>query len=178
MKVRDAMSPSVVTVRPDASILEASELMLKHDIGGLPVVDRRGRLVGIVTERDFLRPAHRGTGYRRPRWLQVLIGEAKVSEDHEQATNRKVAEVMTENPITVGDETPLEEVVSLMDRHDFSRLPVLRDGKLVGIVARADLLRALVRSLRKTSAVSKQDEDLRASMTELERQSWLHRTRS
>jgi CBS domain-containing protein len=85
---------------------------------------------------------------------------------------------MTGDPITVSDETPLEAVVSLMDRHDFSRLPVLRDGKLVGIVARADLLRALVRSLRKTSAVSKQDEDLRARMTELERQSWLHRTRS
>lgn len=57
MKVRDAMSPSVVTVRPDASILEASELMLNHDIGGLPVVDRQGRLVGIVTERDFSGPA-------------------------------------------------------------------------------------------------------------------------
>lgn len=178
MKVGDVMTSRIVSVRPDASVLEACELMLKHDISGLPVVDPLGHLVGIVTERDFLRPVHRETDYLRPRWLQVLIGEAKVKEDHIHASHLKIAEVMTENPITVDDETPLEDVVRLMDAHDIARLPVLRGGKLVGIIARADLLRALVQSLRKTTAVAEQDADLQARMTELERQSWLHRTRT
>ena len=69
------------------------------------------------------------------------------------------------------------EVVALMDHHRIHRLPVMRDSKVVGIVSRADLLRALVQSLHKTSAISKRDEDLRARMTELERELWLHRTR-
>jgi CBS domain-containing protein len=178
MKVRDVMTRSVVSVRPDASILDAAELMLKYDISGLPVVDKDGCLIGIVTERDFLRPAQRGTEYKRPRWLQVLIGQAKVTEDHARASDRKIAEVMTGNPIVVTDATPLDQVVRIMEERQINRLPVMRQEQLIGIISRADLLRALVQSIRKTSAASRQDADLRAQMTELERQSWLHRMRS
>jgi len=178
MKARDVMTSAVVSIRPDDCVLAAGEVMLRHDIGGLPVVDGSGRLVGIVTERDFLRPVHRNTSYRRPRWLEILTGEAKVNEVHGRVAACKIAEVMTENPITVSDETPLEDVVRIMDKHEINRLPVLREGKLVGMIARSDLLRALVESLHTTHAVSTQDADLRARMTELERQSWLHRMRS
>jgi CBS domain-containing protein len=175
MKVRDVMSSPVVSVRPDTSLLEAGELMLRHDISGLPVLDGEGRLVGLITERDFLRPTGYAPGYKRPRWFQVLSGQAK--DDFARQANRKVADIMTANPITIAEDTPLEEVVGLMDHHYIHRLPVMRGAKLVGIVSRADLLRALVQSLRKTSAISKRDEDLRARMTEIERESWLHRTR-
>jgi CBS domain-containing protein len=174
MKVRDVMSSPVVSVAPDTSLLEAGELMLRHDISGLPVLDKEARLVGIITERDFLRPTGCGPGYKRPRWFQVLTGQAK---DGFRQPSRKVADVMTAAPVTITEETPLVEVVALMDHHRIHRLPVMRNSKVVGIVSRADLLRALVQSLRKTTAISKRDEDLRARMTELERESWLHRTR-
>lgn len=174
MKVRDVMSSPVVSVAPDTSLLEAGELMLHHDISGLPVLDREARLVGIITERDFLRPTGCGPDYKRPRWFQVLTGQAK---DGLRQSNRKVVDVMTADPVTITEEMPLEEVVALMDHHRIHRLPVMRDSEVVGIVSRADLLRALVQSLRKASAISKRDEDLRARMTEIERESWLHRTR-
>jgi CBS domain-containing protein len=175
MKVRDVMTSPVVSVGPDTSLLEAGELMLRHDISGLPVLDREARLVGLITERDFLRPTGSGPDYKRPRWFQVLTGQAK--DESSRQSNRKVADVMTAEPVTITEETPLEEVVRLMDHHCIHRLPVMRGAKVVGIVSRADLLRALVQSLCKTSAMSKRDEDLRARMTELERESWLHRTR-
>jgi CBS domain-containing protein len=175
MKVRDVMSSPVVSVRPDTSLLEAGELMLRHDISGLPVLDGEGRLVGLITERDFLRPTGSGPDYKRPRWFQVLSGQVK--DGFRRQSERKVADVMTVDPVSITEETPLEEVVGLMDHHCIHRIPVMREAKLVGIVSRADLLRALVQSLRKTSAISKRDEDLRARMTEIERESWLHRTR-
>lgn len=175
MKVRDVMTSPVVSVGPDTTLLEAGELMLKHDISGLPVLDKDARLVGLITERDFLRPTGSGRGYQRPRWFQVLTGQAK--DGFRRHADRKVAEVMTADPVTITEETPLEEVVGLMGHHLIHRLPVMRGAKLVGIVSRADLLRALVQSLHKTSALSKRDEDIRARMTELERESWLHRTR-
>ncbi|MBK5198486.1 MAG: CBS domain-containing protein [Methyloceanibacter sp.] len=175
MKVRDVMTSPVVSVGPDTPLLEAGELMLRHDISGLPVLDREARLVGLITERDFLRPTGCGPDYKRPRWFQVLAGRAK--DEFGRQSNRKVADVMTAGPVTITEEMPLEEVVGLMDHHCIHRLPVMRGAKVVGIVSRADLLRALVQSLRKTSVMSKHDEDLRARMTELERESWLHRTR-
>jgi CBS domain-containing protein len=174
MKVRDVMTREVISVPADASVLQAGELMVRHDISGLPVLAADGRLVGIVTERDFLRPG-RPCGDLRPRALQVIAGQ---SAPPERYPARKVAEVMTPSPITVGEETPLEEVVRVMDSQSIKRLPVLRDGRLVGIVARGDLLRALVQSLRRVSEAVKEQEAARARLTELERQSWLQRTRS
>lgn len=175
MKARDVMTSSVVTVGPDTSLLAAGGLMLRHDISGLPVVDKEARLVGIITERDFLRPTGSGPDYKRPRWFQVIADQVK--DGVRRQPHRKVADVMTANPITITEDTSLDEAVRLMDHHCIHRLPVMRGAKLVGIISRADLLRALVQSLCKTSALSKRDEDIRARMTELERESWLHRTR-
>jgi CBS domain-containing protein len=175
MKVRDVMTSPVVSVGPDTSLLEAGELMLRHDISGLPVLDKEARLVGLITERDFLRPTGSGPGYKRPRWFQVLAGRTK--NETARQFDRKVGDVMTPNPITTTDEAPLEEVVGLMDHHRIHRLPVMRGAKVIGIVSRADLLRALVHSLCEASAMSKRDESLRERMTEIERESWLHRTR-
>ena len=178
MKVGDVMTRSVISVGPDASVLEAGELMLDHDISGLPVVDAQGQLIGIVTERDFLRPPRRGTEYKRPRWFQVVTGQAGVEDGFDHQSARKIAEVMTPAPITVTEEMALDEAVRLMHDHDVTRLPVVRAGKLVGIIARADLLRALIKAVRETAVASEKDQALRARMTELERQSWLHRTRT
>jgi CBS domain-containing protein len=177
MKVLEIMTSRVVSVRPEDSILQAGELMLQHDISGLPVVDSDGRVVGIVTERDFIRCAA-ACGDVRPRWLEVLIGRAELSDGAARRCERRIADVMTRNPVTATEDMPLEDVVRLMDTHRIKRVPVVRDGRLVGIVCRVDLMRALVRSIRAGHGATKRDEALLSHMAELERQTWLHRTRS
>ncbi len=178
MKVRDVMTSPAVSTRIDSSVLEAGELMRKNHISGLPVLDDQGRLAGIVTERDFLRPPGDGTKAERPRWIELLGAEPTRLEKLAAHCALKIGEVMTRDPLTVAEDTPLLEVVRLMDRHKIKRLPVLREGQLVGIVSRADLLRALMKTLRKASELSREEVAFRERMAELERHAWLHRLRS
>lgn len=177
LKVRDVMARPAISVPADASILQAGELMLRHEISGLPVVDAKGHPVGVVTERDFLRPGRRSGDQPRPRWFEVLAGHSIPPAGAERWGERKVAEVMTPNPATVGEDASLDEVARMMESRRIKRLPVVRNGALVGVVSRGDLLRALVRSIRSGMGVTN-DEAARARLNELERQSWLHRTRS
>lgn len=177
MKVRDVMTRCAISVPADASVLQAGELMVRHDISGLPVTDANGHLVGIVTERDFLRPAGTSTVFRRPRWLQLITGQSMPPAEPERLRERRIADVMTREPATVGEDTALEEVVRIMDSRRIKRLPVLRDGQLVGIISRGDLLRALVQSIRISSEAVIAQEAARSRVTELERQSWLQRMR-
>ena len=115
MKVWDIMTRCAISVPADASVLQAGELMVRHDISGLPVTDANGHLVGIVTERDFLRTARTSTGFRRPRWLQLLTGQSMPPAEPERLCERRIADVMTREPATVGEDTALEEVVRIMD---------------------------------------------------------------
>jgi CBS domain-containing protein len=172
MNASDVMTRGVVSIRPDASVREASELMLKHDISGLPVVDGGGRVVGIVTEGDFLRPARDGAGSRRPRLVEVLTARGPVVKPERR---RLVEDIMTPAPFSVSESAPLQEVVRCMSEHNIKRLPVLRDGRLVGIIVDADLKRALAKKLPEIAISGDEDEELKSRMTELERQSWLHR---
>jgi CBS domain-containing protein len=177
MKVREIMTRRVFSVRPEDSILQAGELMLRHDISGLPVADSEGRVVGIVTERDFMRCAG-ACGDVRPRWLEVLIGRTQLRDGAAQRCESRVSEVMTRNPMTAAEEMAIEDVVRLMDTHRIKRVPVVRDGRLVGIISRVDLMRALVRSIRAGHSAATSHEALRSHMAELERQVLLHRMRS
>ena len=177
MKVRDVMTRDVVSVSADASVLQAGELMVRHDISGLPVVDTKGHLVGIVTERDFFRPDEPSASHSRPRWLQLLTGQSWLPAAPERFRERRVCDVMTRDPATVTEDASLDKVVDLMELRGIKRLPVMRDGQLVGVISRGDLLRALVISIRKDMAAAKESEAARARLTELERESWLHRAR-
>src|SRR6266566_7496666 len=103
MKVKDVMTSPVVSVESDSSILRAIRIMLQRHISGLPVIDKEGRLVGIVTEGDFLRRAETGTQRRRPRWLEFLIGPGRLAQEYARSHGRKVSEVMTADPITIGE---------------------------------------------------------------------------
>ena len=169
MKAENVMTCPAVCVRAEASILDAAQLMLKHKISGLPVVDDKGKLVGIVTERDFLRGESADKEVGRSRWLQFLTGDKRVYNEIQRLQKVKVAKVMTSDPIFVGEDTPLDMVAHLMGQHHFKRVPVLRGGKVVGIIARADLVRALVRAARKAANSTAQTT---ARLTELERQAW------
>src|SRR5690242_18032670 len=143
MNAQDLMSRDVVTVQPDDTIVHAARLMLQKRISGLPVVDSAGALVGIVTEGDFLRRAETGTVRRRPRWLEFILGPGRLAGEYARAAGQYVSEVMTGDVHTVTEATPLEEIISLMERNRIKRVPVVHGQKLVGIVTRQNLLRAL-----------------------------------
>jgi CBS domain-containing protein len=144
MQAKDAMTRRIVSVHPETPIVDAIGLMLHGDISGLPVVDAEDRLVGIVTEGDFLRRAETGTERQRPRWLEFLRGPGRLAGDYVHTHGRRVDEVMTREVVTATEETPLEEVVRLMERHHVKRVPIVADGKLCGIVSRTNLLAALL----------------------------------
>jgi CBS domain-containing protein len=121
--------------------------MLKHHISGLPVVANRSKLVGIVTESDFLRRPETGTVRQRSRWLDAFFGPETAAKDYVRSHGLKVADVMTRDPVTVPETARLDEVVRLMETHGIKRVPVVRRSKLVGMVSRADLMLAVARSI-------------------------------
>ena len=127
--------------------------MLQNRISGLPVVDAQGNLVGMVTEGDFLRRGEIGTQRRRPKWLEFLVGPGRLADEYVHPPAEKVEEVMTRDPVTVSEDDSLETVVELMERRRIKRLPVLRDGKMVGIVSRANLMHALASLARDTETL-------------------------
>jgi CBS domain-containing protein len=123
MKVSDVMTPNVLSVPPDASVATAAQLMLQKRISGVPVIDDRGNLVGIISEGDFLRRAETGTGRRRPRWTEFFMGPGRLADEYVRLSGRKVRDVMTHEVHTVAPDAPLEQVVRLMERHNIKRLP-------------------------------------------------------
>jgi CBS domain-containing protein len=173
MKARDVMTQRVISIESSATILQGARLMLQNRISGLPVVDASGNLVGIVTEGDFLRRSEIATERKRPRWLQFLLGSGHLAEEFVQSHGRKIDEVMTRDPYAIVEDTPLEEVVKLMEKHRVKRLPVVRGRRLVGIVSRANLLHALVSFSRNLKPVSASDEQIRARLLkELDKEKW------
>ena len=173
MKAKDIMTRRVISISPDASILKAAHLMLQHRISGLPVVDPAGVLIGIVTEGDFLRRTETGTERRKPRWLEFVLGPGRAAADFTHSHGRKVEEVMSDSPYSVSEDTTLDEIVSLMERHRIKRVPVTRDAHLVGIVSRANLMRALISIARSAQPPAQSDLDIRSRiMTEMDTQKW------
>lgn len=179
MQARDLMveGPNVVAVRADDSIYTAIRLMLKKGISGLPVVedgplDTR-RLVGIVTEGDFLRRRETKTLRRRPRWLEFLAGPGKLAEEYVRASSRKVGAVMTAPVVTVTEDTPVEDIVQIMEQRHIKRVPVVRGDTLIGIITRANMLRALVREAGRMMEFSASDQAIKQRLlAELKKQSW------
>ena len=143
MRAHQIMTRSVATVAPDATIVDAANIMLGRHISGLPVVDASGKLVGIVSEGDFIRRTEIGTGRRRSRWLQFILGSGKSASDFVHEHGRRIAEVMTESPVTITEDTSLADIADLMERKNVKRLPVLRGDEVVGMITRANLLQAV-----------------------------------
>jgi CBS domain-containing protein len=173
MKTMDVMSRQIVSIGPDASILEAVRLMLQNKISGLPVIDASGKLQGVVTEGDFLRRAETGTQLKRARWIEFLIGPGALATEYTHTSGRKVHEVMTSEVHTVAEDAPLERIVHLMERHRIKRVPVMRADKVVGIVTRANLMRALVSFALAAQPAATDDAAIRERLlAELKKQAW------
>lgn len=177
MNVGDVMTRQVISIERDAPIQHAIRLMLQHRISGLPVVDSDGKLVGIVTEGDFLRRAETGTQKRRPRWLDFLIGPGRLASEYVQAHSRNVQDVMTTEVRTVGTRTSLEDAVRTMEKYGVKRLPVVEGETLIGIISRANLLRALASFAHEIPPSTADDAAIRESFfKELLQQPWAPRT--
>lgn len=173
MKVADIMTLGAATIRPDASIAQAAQLMLQYRISGLPVVDAADNLVGIVTEGDLLRRSESGTSMKRPRWLEFLAGPGKLADEYVHTHSRRVEDVMSRDVVTVSPETSTSEVVEQMERHGIKRIPVVREGKVVGIISRANLLRGLARLADDAPEFIASDNVIRDQiLSELGNQAW------
>jgi len=160
MQVDEVMTTQVATIPMDALIGEAITTMADRHVSGLPVVDGSGMLVGMLTEGDLLRRVETGTaGHRRAEWLDRILGSGRGAGDYIRTHSRRVEDLMTRDVATAAEDTPLDAVVALMEERRVKRLPVVRDGRLVGILSRADLVRALGRTLA-TEAMGGTADDL------------------
>src|SRR5690348_16535817 len=124
IRARDLMSRHVVAVGADVSINDAIKIMLTQHISGLPVLDPQGKLVGIVSEGDFLRRAEVGTDKKRGRWLSLLAGSNQVALDFARQHGRSIGEIMSPAPVTIDENTTLEQIVCLMESLNMKRFPV------------------------------------------------------
>lgn len=158
MNAADVMVSKVITVRPDTSVREIAQILLENRISAVPVVDENDALVGIVSEGDLIHRVETGTERHRSWWLEFLTGKDVMARDFVKSHARKAADVMTHRVVTVQPDTPLAEIASLLEKYRIKRVPVVKDGRLVGIVSRANLVQALV-SLGNVTAAAPTIED-------------------
>jgi len=166
MRADQIMTKDCITVTPETTIEEAAKIMLQAHISGLPIMNDAGKLVGIVSESDFLRRSEIGTGRKRPTWLQFLLGPGKAAADFVRERGRRVQDVMTPDPITVNEDTPLDELVHLMEKNGIKRLPVMSGSTLKGIVTRANLLQAVASVAREIPDPTADDDHIRDRIME------------
>jgi CBS domain-containing protein len=175
MKVADFMSRDVVSVAPEMPILRAAELMIHHHISGLPVIDAEGRVVGIVSEPDLLRPRKADGDAQSQRWLEAML-KHEVPPEGDEFAGRKVGDVMTPDPATIAPNASLDQACHAIQKLGVKRLPVVDNGKLVGVIARSDLVRALARALKSTQIAD--DVSIKQRIDELERRILRQRARA
>jgi CBS domain-containing protein len=161
MRAHQIMTRPVISVTPETTIVDAANTMLQKHVSGLPVVDAAGKLVGIISEGDFIRRSEIGTQRKRGRFLKFILGPGQQAADFVHEHGRKIAEIMTPEPLTIGEETPLEEIVRLMEKNHVKRLPVTRGDKIVGIVSRANLLQAVASLAREIPDPTADDDHIR-----------------
>ena len=164
MKAAEVMGVNVITAKPDWSVQQVAMVMLEKGIGGLPVVDKDNRLVGMVSEGDLMRRAECGTGHRHSWWLRMLMGRDGLAQEYVREHGRKVADVMTPTVITASPSTSLGEIAELLERNKVKRIPIVVNGKLVGIVSRANVVQAVASCLRSDSATNQADASLRETI--------------
>ncbi|RUW61122.1 CBS domain-containing protein [Mesorhizobium sp. M7A.F.Ca.US.008.03.1.1] len=173
MQAEAIMTKPVITTDANATIAEAAELMLSNKVSCLPVTDRDGALVGIVSKSDFLRRQELGTQRVRPRWLEFDLGPGTIADDYVRSNGRIVHEVMNTAVISAAPSASIAQIVTLMMQHRINNVPIVDRERVVGIITRTDLLPVLIRALPKQGTTSPDDDLIRkAILTELQGQSW------
>jgi CBS-domain-containing membrane protein len=164
MKAADVMVSNVITVGPDATVQEVADVLLKNRISGVPVTGARGELLGIVREGDLSRRPEAGTMGRPSWWFGLVASNEDLASDYIKSHSRKIADVMTRSVVTATPETPVADIATLLEKHAIKRVPIVKDGKVVGIVSRANLLQALA-ALKIVPPGTIDDASIRANLT-------------
>lgn len=173
MKAQDVMTRDVISIGPDATVLQAARLMLQHHISGLPVLDDNDNLVGVLSEGDFLRRRETKTERQRSRWLEFIMGPGRIAAEYSHSHGNKVSEVMTTDVQTVEQDAALEDIVEVMERRRIKRVPVVCGGQMVGIITRSNLMRAMVSLARKVETSATDDASIRERLLdEIKREQW------
>ncbi|HEX6958493.1 MAG TPA: CBS domain-containing protein [Ferrovibrio sp.] len=173
MQAADIMTTRVETIAAEATLGQAIRTMLQKRISGLPVIDKTGALVGIVTEGDLLRRSEIGTERRHPHWLELLLSPGRLADEYVQSHARTVADVMTTDVVSATEDTPVEDLVELMEKNRIKRVPILRGGQVVGIVSRANLLHAFAGILGEARPTQAGDAAIRDRiMADMKAQPW------
>jgi CBS domain-containing protein len=176
MNAADIMTRNVVTVTPETTVAALVHILLSRNISGVPVVEADGTIVGIVTEGDLVRRAELGTERKRGGWLTFFTGTATLAEDYVRSHGTRVADLMQSGVVAVAPDTSLAEIADLMDEHHVRRVPVVSDSRVVGIVSRANLLRAWASLPAEPVPDNTDDATIRTTLlAELSHQSWSRR---
>jgi CBS domain-containing protein len=180
MRAMDVMTTNVITVSPDTPVQEVAKILSERSISGVPVVDVENRLIGIVSEGDLLHRVEMGTdrrtGRRRSWWLDSVGSDEELARAYVKSHGRTAKDVMTSEVTSVSETTELADIANLLETKRIKRVPVVRDGKLVGIVSRANLVRALAAAGSRLSAdTATDDRTIRQKLlAELQGQEWVH----
>jgi CBS domain-containing protein len=157
MKASDVMVSKVITIGPDATVPEVADLLLRHRISAVPVVGANDEILGIVSEGDLINRPETQTSHRKSWWLEALASNEKLAAEYVKSHSRKAADVMTCDVIWAVPDTSIAEVAALLEKNRIKRIPIVQNGKIVGIVSRANLLQGLA-SLGKNAPQSRPDD--------------------
>jgi CBS domain-containing protein len=161
MKARDVMASHVITVGPELDLKAVANTLVANGISAVPIVTIDGSIVGIVSEGDLMRRAVPGAERKRSRWLETFSSAEQLMVEFVKAHGRKAKDVMTRQVISVSPDTSLQEIADLFEKHGIKRVPVIENGRLVGIVSRANLVQALATRGLALVDVAEADEALR-----------------
>jgi CBS domain-containing protein len=164
MRASQIMSKMVVVIAADDSVYDAAESILNSGISAAPVVDAGGKMIGIVSEADLMHRPELGTVPGKS-WLERLLADdTVVAKDFIRSHSHRVADVMTKSVVSADEHATVKEIAALMRRHNVKRIPILRDGKLVGIVSRSNLLQGLLAREPSSLNGKADDEALRTAV--------------
>ena len=172
MRARDVMARAVVTASPDTTVEGLARLMINLRISGVPVLDKDGRFVGMVTEGDLLRRVEIGTERHRPRWSEPFSSNSRLAAEYVKSHATRVADVMTREVFSVDETATLGEIADLLEAKKIKRVPVTHDGKVVGVVSRADLLKVIASGGAGTENEEQDQTIRRLLLAEMREQKW------
>ena len=166
MQAKDIMTSLAITVGPDTQVDEIANLMYQNHISAVPVVNDQNRLLGIVSEGDLLHRQEVGTEVHRSWWLTLFTSAEQRARDYVKSHAKTAADIMTRRLVTVSEDTPVSEIADLLERHRIKRVPVVKNGQLIGIVSRANIIQALaVRGQGSISqSIASDDSAIRAQL--------------
>jgi CBS domain-containing protein len=176
VKVQDVMTRDVISVGPQTTVHDVAALMAEKRISGVPVVTETNMVIGVVSQSDLIHRAELGTDRRRKWWLRVFSDDRQLAKDFSQSHGQTARDVMVRHVVTIRADAELGEAAELLDSHRVKRLPVVDNGKLVGMLTRTDLVRALAATRDRSRGEVGDDAALHKTLFERMRQeTWLNR---